>query len=185
MKTPEIYNKLIDRRVITSEIAADVIYSLNKRAKNWRDSHPEKYKEIRELRISGERNIAPLIGKYKVLEYYRNKDFIIISLFKPEKIHVINGIEYLYYRVHKSIFHLPGYIYMSYGLDFNFKLPVERAEDFPTPGEDISKLVSLPFCNRVIELIKSGDFILVDGYTIRQPEFTGFGRSDNFKNSTK
>lgn len=185
MKTPKTYIKLIERHVITSEIAADVIYSLNKRAKNWRDSHPEKYREIRELRISGERDIAPLIKKYKVLDYYRNKDFIIISLFKPEKIHVINGIEYLYYRVHKSIFHLPGYIYMSYGLNFNFRLPVERAEDFPTPGEDVEKLVSLPFCNRVIDLIKSGDYILIDGHTVQQPELNGFDKTRIFKDPGK
>lgn len=170
MKTPDIYNRLIDRHVITSEIAADVIYSLNKRAKNWRDSHPEKYNEIRELRISGERDITPLISRYKVLEYYRSKDYIIISLFKPEKIHLIKGIEYLFYRVHKSIFHLPGYIYMSYGLNLNMKLPVEHAESFPTPGEDVSKLVSIPFCNRVIELIKSGDYILIDGHLIQPPD---------------
>jgi len=170
MKTPEAYNKLIERHIITTEIAADVIYSLNKRAKNWRDSNPEKYMDIRKLRMSGEHNITSLINKYKVLEYYRNKDFVILSLFRPEKIHVIDGIEYLYYKVHKSIFHLPGYIYISYGLNFDFKLPVERGESFPTPGEDVAKLVSLPFCNKVIELIKSGDYILIDGYTIQQPD---------------
>ena len=170
MKTPEIYNTLIERRIITTEIAADVIYSLNKRAKNWRDSHPEKYSEIRKLRINGERNITGLINKYSVLRYYRDKDFMIISLFRPEKIHLIDGIEYLYYRVHKSIFHLPGYIYLSYGLKPDPKLPVEPAENFPTPGEDVEKLVSLPFCRKVIELIKSGDFILVDGHTLRPPD---------------
>jgi hypothetical protein len=185
MKTPDIYNKLIERHVITTEIAADVIYSLNKRAKNWRDRHPDKYREIRELRISGEHNIAPLVNKYRVLDYYRNKDYIIISLFRPEKIHIIKGIEYLYYRVYKSIFHLPGYIYISYGLNFNFNLPVEKAESFPTPGEDVAKLVSLPFCNKVINLIKSGDFILIDGHTVLQPNLNVSYNRRIFTNSGK
>jgi len=164
MKTPDIYSKLIERHVITTEIAADVIYSLNKRAKNWRDSHPEKYQEIRELRINGKRDMTGLSLKYGVLDYYRKKDYMIITLFTPEKIHVIKGIEYLYYRVHKSIFHLPLYIYRSYGLNPDPGLTVELAESFPTPGEDVEKLVSLPFCRKVIELIKSGDYILINGY---------------------
>ncbi len=168
MKTPDIYNSLIKRKIITTEIAADAIYSLNKRAKNWRDSHPEKYNEIRELRIKGKLDLNSLNKKYAFLDYYRKKDYIIISLFKPEKIHVINGIEYLYYKVHKSIFHLPLYSYRSYGLIPDPLLQVELAEDFPTPGEDIEKLVSLPFCSKVIELIKSGDYILIDGYYIKK-----------------
>jgi len=170
MKTPDIYNELVERRIITTEIAADVIYSLNKRAKNWRDRHPEKYREIKELRISGERDISSLAKKYNVLNYYSDKDFMIISLFKPEKIHLIDGIEYLYYRAHKSVFHLPVYIYISYGLKPDPSLKVEPAASFPTPGEDIAKLVSLPFCRKVIELIKSGDFILIDGYAVTPPK---------------
>ena len=164
MKTPEIYNRLIDKHVITTEIAADVIYSLNKRAKNWRDSHPEKYNKIRELRIKGVSDLSGIIKKSAALDYYKNKDYIIISLFKPEKIHIINGIEYLYYKVHKSIFHLPVYVYKSYGFIPEPGLAVEQAENFSTQGENIEKLVSLPFCSKVIELIKSGDFILIDGY---------------------
>ncbi len=161
MKTPEKYRRLVNKGIITPEIAADVIYSLNKRAKNWRDNNPEKYSRIRKERI--EEGTVHESGKdYPVLEYYREKDFIILSLFTPEKIHLIDGIEYLFYRVNRSIFHLPCYVYTSYGYSIPRGLAIEKGESFPTPGEDTDKLLSLQFCRRVIQLIRSGNFVFTD-----------------------
>jgi len=167
MKTPDTYNSLIESRVITTELAADVIYSLNKRAKNWRDSHPEKYREMRDLRITGG-SIEKMRKRYGALDYYRDKDFIIISLFMPQKIHIINGIEYLYYRVHHSVFHLPLYVYRGYGLTPPSGLKKEKGDNSVTSGEEKTRLLSLQFCRRVIELVKQGGFILIEGGIIHE-----------------
>lgn len=35
MKTPKLYNELINEKKITNEIIAECIYSVNKRAKNY------------------------------------------------------------------------------------------------------------------------------------------------------
>jgi len=41
MKTPKLYNELINEKKITNEIIAECIYSVNKRAKNYRDKIKE------------------------------------------------------------------------------------------------------------------------------------------------
>lgn len=37
MKTPKLYNDLINEKKITNEIIAECVYSVNKRAKKYRD----------------------------------------------------------------------------------------------------------------------------------------------------
>lgn len=167
MKTPDVYTKLLEKGVLTTEIIATVIYSLNKRAKNWRDRNPDEYHKAKKERnlilMEGKGHLNVAIKKYKVLEYYRKKDFVLLSLFRPTKIHLIDGVEYLYYEVYKSDFHLPGYIYELYGYETINGLKTVEVKDFATGGEEITKLVSVQFCNRVIDLIKNNDFILIDG----------------------
>ena len=46
MRTPAKYNTLIKNGKITSQILGEVLYSINKRAKNWRDKKKE-YKSLR------------------------------------------------------------------------------------------------------------------------------------------
>ena len=41
MKTPKLYNDLINEKKITNEIIAECVYSANKRAKNYRDKIKE------------------------------------------------------------------------------------------------------------------------------------------------
>ena len=41
MKTPNLYKELINEKKITNEIIAECIYSVNKRAKNYRDKIKE------------------------------------------------------------------------------------------------------------------------------------------------
>ena len=45
MKTPIKYNALIKNGKITTQILGEVLYSINKRAKNWRDKKRE-YKSL-------------------------------------------------------------------------------------------------------------------------------------------
>gem|GEM_PF-1829493 len=166
MKTPKVYIELVNRRVLTTEMIATVIYSLNKRAKNWRDKNPEQYgraKKERNFALLKGGDLDSIVRKYKVLQYYRKKDFILLSLFEPTKIHLIDGVEYLYYEVYMSDFHLPGYIYELYGYETVGGLKTVEVKDFFTKGESVSGLVSVQFCDAVIDLINSNDFILIDG----------------------
>ena len=41
MKTPKLYNELVNEKKMTNEIIAECIYSVNKRAKNYRDKIKE------------------------------------------------------------------------------------------------------------------------------------------------
>ncbi len=170
MKTPVPYKILVERRVITTEILASVIYSLNKRAKNWKQKYPEKYRHAKRIRnydlCTVESDYYDRKDPYPVLEYYKKKDYILMTMFKPEMIHVIDGVEYLYYRVHRSDFHLPGYIYELYGLKSLPPLSVKVVDDFSVSGEEEELLLSLQFCNRVFDIIKDGDFILIDGNVV-------------------
>ncbi len=167
MRTPPSYKLLLERRVITSEILASVIYSYNKRAKNWKQKYPEKYRHAKRVRnydlCTVESDYYNRKDPYPVLEYYKKKDYLLMTLFKPELIHVIDGIEYLYYRVHRSDFHLPGYIYELYGLKSLPALNIKVVDDFVVSGEKEEVLLSLQYCNQIFDLVKGGDFILIDG----------------------
>ena len=176
MRTPKEYNDLVDKRIITTEIVATVIYSLNKRAKNWRDKNREAYKHAKKIRNWNllSNTYDDKVEKYPVLEYYKKKDYLLISLFKPQAIHLIDGVEYLFYKVHNSEFHFPGYIYELYGFITPQGLPVKDVTDFETKGEFVYNLVSVQFCNKVINLVKSGSFILVDGEIIKTPYSVNF-----------
>ncbi len=171
MRTPKEYIELIDKKIITTEIVATVLYSLNKRAKNWRDKNKEDYKKAKQIRnwnlLSD--SYDDKVEKYPVLEYYKKKDYLLISLFKPQMLHLINGVEYLYYKVHNSEFHLPGYIFELYGFIVPQGLAVKEVTDFSTQGEYIFNLLSVQFCNRVIDLVKTGAFMLIDGEILKSP----------------
>lgn len=173
MKTPDNYSVLIKKGILTTEIAADVIYSLNKRAKNWRDKNPEKYMKVRRMRMEGRSMTEIPYNSAKSFDYYRDKDFLILTLFQPRKIHIIDGVEYLYYSVHRSVFHLPVYVFRSYGRRLPAGLAKEEGKSYTTPGENPARLLSLQFCRSVIELVKNNQFILIDGGIISIPARLG------------
>lgn len=82
MKTPNLYNELINEKKITNEIIAECIYSVNKRAKNYRD----KIKEYKNGRFHQhlESNIEKTeeeMGKY----YQLKEEFL--KVFTPILIH--------------------------------------------------------------------------------------------------
>lgn len=172
MVTPSEYKELLKKRTLTTEMIATIIYSLNKRAKNWRDRNMEAYKKAKKIRNWNllTDNTDRSSEKYPVLNYYKMKDYILLTLFEPSAVHVIDGVEYLFYKIHNSEFHFPGYMYELYGLNTPEGLPVKTITDFSTAGEEIEKLVSVQFCKKVIELIKSGDFILMDEGRRIRPE---------------
>lgn len=167
MKTPKEFTALIDRGILTTEIIASVLYSFNKRAKNLKMRDHGRYK-----RAKKSRNLALLCGEEpekksehekRIIEYYRKKDFILLTLFKPFKIHVIDDEEFLFYRVYHSEFHFPVYMYEMYGKELPHGLQKVVITDFGVTGESPLKLLSVTFCDRVVSMIKSCRFILVDG----------------------
>ena len=82
MKTPKLYNDLINEKKITNEIIAECVYYVNKRAKNYRDKIKE-YKNGRSHQHL-ESNIEKAeeeMGKY----YQLKEEFL--KVFTPNLIH--------------------------------------------------------------------------------------------------
>ncbi|HFU4452005.1 TPA: hypothetical protein ACGPAN_002113, partial [Streptococcus suis] len=82
MKTPKEYTKLLKDAKLTEEIIAQCTYSVNKRAKNYRD----KIKELKESRYNRYKyqNIEKATEKKE--EYYGQKSDL-LSVFSPKVIH--------------------------------------------------------------------------------------------------
>lgn len=79
MKTPTEYNKMIKEGYITKNVLGEVLFSINKRAKNWRDRKRQYsysyYEKSYDDAVENEK------------KYYEMKDDI-LSLFSPLCIHV-------------------------------------------------------------------------------------------------
>ena len=82
MKTPKSYKELINEKKITNEIIAECIYSVNKRAKNYRD----KIKEYKNGRFHQhlESNIEK--AEEEMRKYYQLKEEF-LKVFTPILIH--------------------------------------------------------------------------------------------------
>lgn len=94
MKTPEKYTKLIKNNKITEEIISEVLFSFNKRAKNWRD----KKREYQNNRYDTYHNYEK--ANEEEIKYYKYKSDILNKCFKPECIHketkIYKGTEKVY-----------------------------------------------------------------------------------------
>ncbi|MCR5684835.1 MAG: hypothetical protein K6G81_05360 [Lachnospiraceae bacterium] len=86
MKTPTEYTRLIKQGVITTKMLSDCLYSVNKRAKNWRDQE-QKYRNIRHFnRYFYDKYDYEGKNREKKEEYYKIKDEI-LSVISPTCIH--------------------------------------------------------------------------------------------------
>ena len=143
--------KLIDQKILTDDILGACIYGCNKRAKNYRD-------KLREY---------PRYSRYrgncyeKKDLYYRMKDEF-LSIIKPVAVHWEHQLNYdgdwvvkyfLYYKVGTYSFHKP-----VNEEDIDPSLPEYKLKDFYTTGEDYRDLVSVQFCRKVLDLIRSKDY---------------------------
>ena len=82
MRTPKNYTQLVNDKKITNEMIAECIYSVNKRAKNYRD-------KIRKYKADGynlytERNIEN--AEDEMEKYYTMKEEM-LTVFEPSLIH--------------------------------------------------------------------------------------------------
>lgn len=207
MRTPKRYIDLIKNKKITNQIIAECIYSVNKRAKNYRDKIEDsnqagfyKYKEINNEKAKEQKeryysmkedlllNFSPkLVHKQYVAEkrqrvysyqknyeklynekrndivwensyydYDRNKevDFFDYSLGEKKYLY------FLYYEIGEYSFHTP---ITEERAEKNTELEIKEIdENFQTHGADIVDLLSTQFVQKVIDLLDSGDYIIIE-----------------------
>ena len=207
MRTPKRYTDLIKNKKITNQIIAECIYSVNKRAKNYRD-------KIKDYNQAGfykykENNIEN--AKEQKEKYYRMKDDLLLN-FSPKLIHKkydgekrqrvysyqknyaklynekINDIVwensyydydrnkevdffdyslgekkylyFLYYEIGEYSFHTP---ITEERVEKNTQLEIKEIdENFQTHGADIVDLLSTQFVQKVIDLLDSGDYTIIE-----------------------
>jgi hypothetical protein len=152
MKPSKEYKENLKNNIITSDMLYDCIYSVNKRAKNYRD-----------LKNFYNRYYYSNLNKMK--EYYDMKDFLIKSLLKAKLIHRQNietwkgkiALYFLYYEMEQGSFHCP---IEESDIKSYKQLEIERIDDdFYTEGKEIQDLISIQFVKKVIDKIKEGNFI--------------------------
>jgi hypothetical protein len=207
MKTPKRYNDLIKNKKITNQIIAECIYSVNKRAKNYRDKMEDykqagfyKYKEnsIENAKEQKEKfysmkedlllNFRPklihkqyagekkqrvysyqknyeklynekrndIVWENSYYDYDRNKevDFFDYSLGEKKYLY------FLYYEIGEYSFHTP---ITEEKVEKNTQLEIKEIdENFQTHGADIVDLLSTQFVQKVIDLLDSGDYTIIE-----------------------
>lgn len=165
--TKEI-NRSLKNGIVTPEILGYAAYSVNKRAKNWRDKESEYRDLYRQHRywVDTYDNVGR--AREKKEEYYRYKDRI-CTMFEPSKVHSLTVwkwdrfseeeypvIKYfLLYEFGGFSFHRPIDEKNVGGL----KLPVEELDDdFETFGADTETLMSMQMVNKIMNGIKKGEY---------------------------
>lgn len=188
MRTPAKYNTLIKNGKITSQILGEVLYSINKRAKNWRD----KKKEYKSLRYDRYDNYEKALEQEQ--NYYRMKENILKKL-EPIAIHketivseyirkvydYENGyfdretgdyisfkkvreksekeLYYLFYEVSEYSFHQP----INKSDTDKYNLEIIELDGLITYGKDINDLLSTQFCQKVYELFINDKLEIIEG----------------------
>ena len=207
MKTPMLYNDLINEKKITNEIIAECVYYVNKRAKNYRDKIKEykngrshqhlesniekaeeemgKYYQLKEefLKVFTPNLIhKQFIGEKKKRVYSYEKNYEKLLKEKTNDIFWKNS----YYDYDKDMeieffdYHLgtKKYLYFLYCEigEYSFHSPVsekiaesnteleiqEIDENFKTHGSKNEGLLSMQFVKKVLELLQSEDYTIVD-----------------------
>ena len=207
MRTPKRYTDLIKNKKITNQIIAECIYSVNKRAKNYRDKikdykqggfykykednienakeQKEKYYSMKEdlllnfspklihKKYDGEKiqrvysyqknytklyneKINDIIKENSYYDYDRNKevDFFDYSLGEKKYLY------FLYYEIGEYSFHTP---ITEERAEKNTELEIKEIdENFQTHGADIVDLLSTQFVQKVINLLDSWDYTIIE-----------------------
>lgn len=207
MRTPKRYTDLIKNKKITNQIIAECIYSVNKKAKNYRDKIEDsnqagfyKYKEINNEKAKEQKeryysmkedlllNFSPklvhkqyvgekrqrvysyqknyeklynekrndIVWENSYYDYDRNKevDFFDYSLGEKKYLY------FLYYEIGEYSFHTP---ITEERAEKNTELEIKEIdENFQTHGADIVDLLSTQFVQKVIDLLDSGDYTIIE-----------------------
>lgn len=194
MRTPAEYTKNIRNKIITEDMLGACAFSVNKRAKNYRDTE----RRTRNIAWKDE-------AREKKEGFYKQKDFL-LSIVSPDCIHseeqrhkervydwepdfdeispedtvhegeyydrdvhrvvefkdrfVTSTVYYLYYQLGTYSFHRPIF---EYEVSKYPELEVKDIGSLATFGKDANDLISMQFVKKVIELIRSGEYVLKSG----------------------
>lgn len=207
MRTPKRYTDLIKNKKITNQIIAECIYSVNKRAKNYRDKIEDsnqagfyKYKEINNEKAKEQKeryysmkedlllNFSPKLvhkqyvgeKRQRVYSYQKNYEKLynekrndIVwenSYYDYDRNKEVNFFDYslgekkylyfLYYEIGEYSFHTP---ITEERAEKNTELEIKEIdENFQTHGADIVDLLSTQFVQKVIDLLDSGDYTIIE-----------------------
>lgn len=201
MRTPKEYTDNLKKNIITEEMLAVSLYSVNKRAKNYRDKE-RSYRQYRRYDTynNEEKN------REKKEEYYKIKEKL-LSVLIPTCIHkeehrrkrryyeyecdldsflpeqIVNQNEYYdrelreyvqFVDVYETVYN--HYLYYKIG-DYSFHTPindddelrillklhdVEEVSTIVTSGKAITDLISMNFVKKLLEVIESGEYQLIE-----------------------
>lgn len=207
MKTPKLYNDLINEKKITNEIIAECVYYVNEWAKNYRDKIKEykngrshqhlesniekaeeemgKYYQLKEefLKVFTTNLIhKQFIGEKKKRVYsYEKKLWEIVErknndiFWKNSYYDYDKDMEIEFFDYHLGTKKYLYFLYCEIG-EYSFHSPVsekiaesnteleiqEIDENFKTHGSKNEGLLSMQFVKKVLELLQSEDYTIVD-----------------------
>ena len=207
MKTPKLYNDLINEKKITNEIIAECVYYVNEWAKNYRDKIKEykngrshqhlesniekaeeemgKYYQLKEefwkvfttnlihKQFIGEKKKRVYSYEKKLWEIVERKNNDIFwknSYYDYDKDMEIEFFDYhlgtkkylyfLYCEIGEYSFHSPVSEKIA---ESNTELEIQEIdENFKTHGSKNEGLLSMQFVKKVLELLQSEDYTIVD-----------------------
>jgi hypothetical protein len=156
MRTPKTYIENLEKGIVTEQMLCDVLYSYNKRAKNWRNKK-RQYKHSYSTNSYIWFNNA-LENEQK---YYGYKTEL-LNILTPECIHeevLENDYEtliqyYLYYVVGDHSFHHP---IQKEEISKWPNLKVVRIDQLITHGAGTDRLLSSQFSDKVREALLNGE----------------------------
>ena len=207
MKTPKLYNDLINEKKITNEIIAEYVYYVNEWAKTYRDKIKEykngrshqhlesniekaeeemgKYYQLKEefLKVFTTNLIhKQFIGEKKKRVYsYEKKLWEIVErknndiFWKNSYYDYDKDMEIEFFDYHLGTKKYLYFLYCEIG-EYSFHSPVsekiaesnteleiqEIDENFKTHGSKNEGLLSMQFVKKVLELLQSEDYTIVD-----------------------
>ena len=154
LKNQKYFELLLRSGIITDEMIGACIFSVNKRAKNYRDLIQNQIDGKNSGFYPGypffERNIE-FCRKYKE-RYYEFKDFF-LQFYNPVEIHIINGDYFLLFSIASYTFHSPSTIE-----EIQKKYPnlnQINIENFHTEGEPVKNLATMQFVRKVRNFIEN------------------------------
>lgn len=144
MRTPKEFEKNLKSGTVTQEMLGACIYSVNKRAKNYRDLKNRSY------------------GKYRTFSWQSMKEMYdlkdrLLAFVVPCEIHkaiYANGRTqfFLYYEIGNFKAHQK----IEYKDLPQYKLPQREIGEIYNPGKEASDLISLQFVRKVLAELEGG-----------------------------
>lgn len=209
MRTPQEFTKNLNNGIITTEMLNQCLYSVNKRAKNYRDEKRQYYGKYRDMAEGKEKSFydrkekllsilkpvcihksrvgyertrvydyeqhfdkrcleAMLLGKIAHTGSYLDRDnYVEVFFFDEYDFSRPKELYFLFYELGTRSYHTP------INNPEKYDLPVKEIGRLETEGDDYTSLISVQFVDKVIDLIKSGN------YTYKETESTVSQHYDN------